>query len=478
MSQATRFQDKLRQRMVAASSLLCVGLDPDPRRIPAEFSRADNPLLAFNQWVIERTAPFASAFKLNSSFYEAQGAAGWEALRRSISAVPPEIPTILDAKRGDVGPSSEAYAQAVFDVLKADAVTMNSYLGMDVLEPFFRRPEHGVFVLCHTSNPGASTIQDLWCEGRPLYKHIAELVAAHNEHGNVGLVVGATFPEALAQLRQLTPAMTFLVPGVGAQSGDLENSVVSGLDADGLGLVINVSRSVIYEADPGAAAECWRDQINAARSLPHTVSGTAMSAVEALALDLHAAGCVRLGAFKLHSGEVSPIYVDLRLLVSSPSLLQRVAREFASVLRGLEYDCLAAIPYAALPIGTAVSLEVGRPLVYPRKEAKSYGTRRSIEGQFSAGERAVVLDDVITTGDSKVEAIAPLLEAGLQVRDVVVLVDREQGGAQRLAELGYRLHSVLRLSTVLDALLRHGRIAADEHARVQQWLVDSRRAQS
>jgi uridine monophosphate synthetase len=478
LSHVTPFHDKLRRRMLEAGSLLCVGLDPDLRRIPAQFSHANDPLLAFNQWVIERTAPFASAFKLNSSFYEAQGVAGWEALRRSIAAIPPEIPAILDAKRGDVGPSSEAYAQAVFEVLKADAVTVNSYLGMDVLEPFFRRPEHGLFVLCHTSNPGASTVQDLWCEGRPLYTHIAKMAEAQNLLGNVGLVVGATFPEALARLRELTPKMTFLVPGVGAQSGDLEKSVVSGLDAEGLGLVINVSRGVIYEAEPDAAAEHWRDQINAARSLPRTVAGTAIPPVEALALDLHAAGCVRLGEFKLHSGEVSPIYVDLRLLVSFPSLLQRVAREFASVLRGLEYERLAAIPYAALPIGTAVSLEVGRPLVYPRKEAKSYGTRRAIEGQFSAGERAVVLDDVITTGDSKMEAIAPLLDAGLQVRDVVVLVDREQGGAERLRELGYRLHSVLKLSTVLDALLRHGRITTDEHGRVQQWLVDRRGAQS
>jgi uridine monophosphate synthetase len=189
-----------------------------------------------------------------------------------------------------------------------------------------------------------------------------------------------------------------------------------------------------------------------------------------LAARLHALGAVRFGSFTLKDGTTSPVYLDLRLLVSDPPLLADVARAYAALLAPLSFDRIAGIPYAGLPIGTAVALETGRPLVYPRKEVKDYGRRRAVEGHFEPGETAVLVDDLISSGGSKIEALAPLVDAGLRVRDVVVLVDREGGGAAELAAHGLRLHSVLTLREVGAALCAAGRIDEDTHARLEQYL--------
>lgn len=195
-----------------------------------------------------------------------------------------------------------------------------------------------------------------------------------------------------------------------------------------------------------------------------------MSDIEELIGRLFDVGCVRFGTFTLKSGLTSPIYIDLRLLVGHPRLLREVARAMAQVAGSLTFDRIAAVPYAGLPIGVALALEMDRPLIYPRPELKAYGTRRAIEGAFRVGERVLLVDDLITRGDSKLEAIPPLEAAGLTVRDVLVLIDREQGGAEDLARRGYRLHSVLRLTQVLDVLRASGRITADQHVEVVEYL--------
>ena len=188
--------------------------------------------------------------------------------------------------------------------------------------------------------------------------------------------------------------------------------------------------------------------------------------VESIALKLFDIGAVKLGRFRLHSGRVSPIYIDLRLLVSFPDAMRQVAAAYHKLLKNISFDRLAAYPYAGLPIGVAISLETDRPLIYPRKTAKSYGTGRQVEGRWEVGERAVVIEDLITSGESILEAVASLKAVGLQVSDAVVLIDREQGGREMLAEQGYQLHAVLTLSRMLAILESHGRIAPRQRQEV------------
>ncbi|MBI2842507.1 MAG: orotate phosphoribosyltransferase [Armatimonadetes bacterium] len=183
--------------------------------------------------------------------------------------------------------------------------------------------------------------------------------------------------------------------------------------------------------------------------------------MDQLYTQLYHAGCIKFGEFKLKSGIISPVYVDFRVLVSNPKLLALVGEHIARKLDGLKFDRIAALPYAGLPIGIAASLAANIPMIYPRKEAKDYGTARLIEGEFKKGERIVVVDDVITDGATKIESIKPLEEAGLKVEDVVIILDREQGGRKILADAGYTLHSVTTLSEAMDALVRLGKISED-----------------
>jgi len=422
---------------------------------------------------MDAAAPFACAFKPNAAFYEARGLAGWTALQRVIAhAQAAGKPVILDAKRGDIASTAEAYAAACFDALGADAVTMNPLLGGDTVECFARAGK-GVFLLCHTSNPGAQDLQEQDVGGRPFFELLAEKALGWNRHDNLGLVVGATYPDQLARVRAIAPRMWILLPGVGTQGGDLEASLDAGLDAQAGRLLVNVSRAVCAARDPGAAAAEFRDRINAVRKAPHRAraAAPARSLRDEVALGLHSLGAVRFGEFTLKSGKKSPVYIDLRLLVSDPALMARVARLFQEMLAPLAFDRIAAIPYGGLPIGQAVALATGRPLLYPRREVKEYGTKKAIEGAFSPGETAVVLDDLVTTGGSKLEAMEPLLQAGLVVKDVAVLVDREQGGAQELAARGVALHAALTLGQILETLVRHGRITDSVKAEVHAALT-------
>jgi len=195
--------------------------------------------------------------------------------------------------------------------------------------------------------------------------------------------------------------------------------------------------------------------------------------IDEIAAALFDIGCVKFGSFKLKSGLISPIYIDLRLLVTHPRVLRAVGAAMAAMARlhDLQFDRLAALPYAGLPIGVAVALELERPLIYPRKEAKDYGTAKLIEGAYAAGETALMVDDLITRGTAKIEALKPLLDEGLVVRDILVLVDREQGGAEELAARGVALHAVMTLSQMLDSLVASGRLTAAAAAGVREWVA-------
>lgn len=241
---------------------------------------------------------------------------------------------------------------------------------------------------------------------------------------------------------------------------------------------------MIYAGNPRAAAQDLRDEINAGRERvsrrTHTPHGPEFSRVPpgppsssshaSLIFALHDAGCVQFGQFTLASGVQSPIYLDLRRMASHPALLRMAADAYAELLRPLSFDLLAAVPYAALTIGTAVALATETPLIYPRKEVKAYGTGRAIEGDFQSGQRAVVIEDLVTSAGSVLTAIQTLEAAGLAVSDVVVLIDREQWGQENLAAAGYRLYAALTMTQIIDALETAGRITPAQAAAVRSYL--------
>jgi len=460
------FFSRLQERAIGADSLLCVGLDPHPELLPEQTAQA---ALNFCCDLIHATAASACAYKPNSAFFERYGAEGMRALAEVIEMVPQGIPVVLDAKRGDIASTGRAYAHAAFQTLGADALTVSPYLGQDSLAPFLSEAQKGVFLLCKTSNPGSQDLQDrILSGGEPLYIALARQAADWNEKDNLGLVVGATHPEALRAVRSAAPNLWLLAPGVGAQGGSLKDALQAGLRQDGLGMLLPVSRSIAQAPDPAEEAERLRLAINAERK-ERAASPSAAAACELtlLAEGLVRTGCVKFGSYTLKSGQVSPFYIDLRLLASHPQLLALAAGAYLKILHGLEFDRVAAIPYAALPIGTAISLQSGLPLIYPRKEVKEYGTKSPIEGKCVPGERVVVVDDLATTGGSKFTAIDQLQAAGLVVQDVVVLIDRMGGAREALAEAGYRLHAVLTMDTLLAHWEMVGLVAGEQidHAR-------------
>jgi len=460
---------KLTRAIERNNSLLCVGLDPSPHKFPQHFAATIDEAALFN-WgknIIEQTADLVCCYKPNIAFYEQYGAAGWAALQQTIAAVPNDIPVLLDAKRGDIGSTAEAYARAIFETLDADAVTVNAYLGQDSLAPFLAYSGKAVFVLCYTSNPSAKEIQEFGNADERLFEHIVRQAQTWGSAEQICFVVGATQPQALARFRELSQNWV-LAPGVGAQGGDPAVALSAGLNDDGLGMIVPVSRAVIYAGDPRAAALALRDEINQARqqvkprpkTSPHTE----------LILKLHDVGCVQFGNFTLASGKQSPFYIDLRRMAGDASLLKMVARAYADMIRPLSFDHIAGVPYAALPIGTAVALLLNKSLIYPRKETKAHGTGKNIEGVFVAGDRVVMIEDLVTSGGSVISAAETLAAAGLNVSDVAVLIDREQGGDKNLAGKGYQLHAALQLSETLTVLRQTGRISDEQYQLVQQYL--------
>ncbi len=259
----------LEKRVDDCASLLCVGLDPHPSDLPAPTAQA---ALDFCLNLVQQTAPYAAAFKPNAAFFEVFGAEGWQALQQVIAAIQQEsnrlgsrIPVILDAKRGDIASAAEAYAQAAFQHLGADSITLNPYLGKDSLDPFLHTPHKGIFLLCKTSNPGAADLQDLLVNTpqgvMPLYEQVARLAQSWNSANNIGLVAGATQPQALARIRAAAPGLWFLSPGIGAQGGDLQTALRAGLRPDGKGMLLPVSRAISRAAHPRLAAADLRDEI-------------------------------------------------------------------------------------------------------------------------------------------------------------------------------------------------------------------------
>jgi len=255
------FMQQLQKAWDTHDSLVCVGLDPDPERFPGALQNDDDAVFTFCAAIVDATADLVCAFKPQIAHFAALGAE--DALERLIAHIHdkhPGIPVILDAKRGDIGSTAEHYATEAFDRYRADAVTANPYLGQDSIRPFLDRGDKGVILLCRTSNPGGADFQNLDCDGKPLYLRVAETIAQRwNHHHNCALVTGATYPEELGKVRQLVGDMPLLVPGIGAQGGDIEAVLQHGLSSDGTGLIVSSSRAILYADDGEHYADAARE---------------------------------------------------------------------------------------------------------------------------------------------------------------------------------------------------------------------------
>lgn len=461
------FIAKLTAAVQTNQSLLCVGMDPAVNCLP-EGTDAEERLVKWGKGIIQQTADLVCCYKPNFAFFEQYGAGGLRALQRIIQAVPENIPVLLDVKRGDIGSTAQAYATAAFEQWGADAVTISPYLGEDSVKPFLSYDGKSVFLLCHTSNPSASQLQLYGMP--PLYEYVAQISQSWGSTHQIGFVVGATQPQALARVRALCPQNWILAPGVGAQGASLQEALQAGLRDDGSGLIIPVSRGVMLADDPRAAAIKFKEEIQREITAFRSRQRLPNSLKRNLVQSLFESGCVRFGNFTLASGKTSPIYIDLRRVVSYPELFQLTAQFYAQIVTTLDFDLIAGVPYAALPTGSVVAWQLQRPFIYPRKEVKQHGTGQAIEGAFEAGQSAIILEDVITSGGSILSSVEVLRQAGLIVMDVVVLVDREQGGAEKMVEQGLNLHAALTISEILSILKEAAWIDSSTYQSVRNYL--------
>ncbi len=499
------FFEQLRLRAQAIDSVLCVGLDP---RLPEGLSGEEITagILDQNARLIDATKEFAVAYKPNIAFYECHGEPGMLALRATLARIPQEIPIILDAKRGDIGPTAEAYAHMAFEEVKADAVTLSPYMGWDSIEPFLRHQDKGVFILCKTSNPGANDLQLLGLGNsvESLYQRVADLTASWG--AQCGLVVAGNDVFALQTIRKRHDKIWFLAPGIGTQGGTITEAVQAGLASDGWGILPVVARSIAQASDPRQAAldlvlefRQARDAVMAERSQnlsesDHHDHGTINWGVEARAgrgrnepayaelkdrvlRGMIANGCFKTGEFKLKSGEISPFYVDLRRIMSDPQLMRDVGLAYASLLgpgsalSTVKFARIAGIPVAALPLATATSLATGVPMIFPRMQAKTHGTGLNVEGEFIPGEETLLLDDLITTGKSKLEAFEILKQAGLSVRHLAVLLERGSQGRRDMEAAGITLHAFAHISEFLPLCQDMGLITVAERKHLETYAL-------
>ncbi|PKL05998.1 MAG: orotate phosphoribosyltransferase [Spirochaetae bacterium HGW-Spirochaetae-9] len=480
------FFERIEEIAKSKGTCLCIGLDPyferEERAKRGDEACLDQALKA-NLRIIETTHPFTACYKPNVAFYEAFGAAGLEVLRKTLDAIPQAIPFILDAKRGDIDSTAKAYADSLFGLWGADAVTLSAYMGKDSVDPFLAWKDKGVFVLCKTSNPGAGAFQNLEVDGETLYIRVARETSSWSNR--VGLVVAGNSPEALARVRTVAPHAWFLAPGIGAQGGKADLAMRSGARSDGSGILVVAARSVAGAADPGEAARVLRDTMRSAMEgslesvTPVTGWTSAPAAIPSLGSEalkdelvrhLIATGCFKLGEFVLKSGKRSPFYIDLRKLISDPEALRIAGKAYARLAGACTFDRLAGIPAAALPLATAAGLALSVPMIWPRMPVKEHGTGNKVEGEFKAGDRALLLDDLITTGASKLEAIEILRKEGLIVEDLIVLIERGKQGRVDMEKAGIKLRAFLHVKELFASCERLGIIDAKLRAELERFV--------
>lgn len=504
------FATKLRAAIATNQSILCLGLDPNPEVMPAKYKakydseidseiyhdRAVESLWEWMNFIIQSTSKLVCAYKPTLGFYTAMGAAGLELLAKTLAAIPPEIPIILDAKHADLN-SSSVMAKTVFAQWGVDAITLSPYIGQDLAARFLMYPDKAIFVSCYSSNSTAQNFQSYPSADSPLYLNVVQNCQAWAGQEQLMLEVGAANPDALAKVRSLAPERLILARSIWASSQpdtsdsnkpkieNLSAILHAGLDANGGGLILPVNQDALALGDPSELVRSLRDEVNQAIAItanqrptcdlwipnvclldhqgpPHANSLTQMPHANLphanLIMQLFDIGCITFEETLQASGQIFPYYIDLRRIISNPQVFDAVISTYAEILRNLKFDRIAGIPYGSLPTASGLALRLNYPLIFPRKEVKAYGARRLIEGNYEAGETIVVVDDILISGKSAIEGAQKIESCGLKVRDIVVFIDHEAGVCDRIQKSGYSPHAVLKISEINETLYQSGRI--------------------
>ncbi|AFY71039.1 orotate phosphoribosyltransferase [Thalassoporum mexicanum PCC 7367] len=517
------FLAKLDAAIATNDSLLCIGLEPNPETIPAEYAaeyikeldRHSDPdqvaqmLWQWLQYVIRETSAAVCAYKPTLGFYTALGSVGMELLSQTLAIIPDHIPVILDAKHGDIN-SSSVLAHTAFSRWHVDAITLSPWAGQDSAARFLNYANKAVFVQCHSANLTAQALQNYPDPNSPVYLELVRQCQTWGTDEQLGFEVGAAQPDAIARVRAIAPERLILARSLWAQSdeqsqgesgdpgkfsdlklaqGSRRNEAIdqpdnltqlleAGLDQNGKGLILTVRQDILTTNSPARQMRSLCDLVNQIRIpiaaeqpicpiwLPNVCVIDAPSRSPLphfdLILQLYDIGCIMFGEYVQASGETFPYYVDLRKIISNPQVFDKVIAAYAGILQELNFDRIAGIPYGALPTATGLALQLNRPMIFPRKEVKAYGARRLIEGHFEPGERIVVVDDIMISGKSVIEGVKKLESSGLVVKDIVVFINHERGVSERIADQGYRSHAVLTISEIATTLYQAGRLSEDQ----------------
>eukprot|EP00943_MAST-04B_sp_MAST-4B-sp1_P009797 g9797.t1 len=436
------FFSRLTKRCNEVNSLLCVGLDPHRVDLEKIGDVTANGALTFCKNIVDQTKHIAVSYKPNAAFFEAFGGSGVNALEKLIQYIPNDIPVLLDIKRGDIGSTAAAYADAAYESLKADAVTLSPYMGSESIRPFIKDASKGAFVICKTSNPSSKDLQEcILSNGSALFECVATLCETWNAKDNLGVVVGATDVNALTRVRAAAPGIWILAPGIGAQGGNLVEAVTAGLrKSDGMGLIVPVSRGISRAENPKEAAENLNKEINDARekslALMNNGNKTTTNSLEKHQIDFikFALKCnvLKFGEFTLKSGRKSPYFFNAGLFDSGLAL-KRIGEYYAKVIvdSGVKFDVLFGPAYKGITLASAVSIALcdygmDVPYAYNRKEKKDHGEGGKLVGAPIKGKNVLIIDDVITAGTAIREAMTMLNAGGGTACGVIIALDRQE----------------------------------------------------
>lgn len=475
------FTEKLDRAIVTNQSLLIMGLEPNLEMLPnltnnGDIEHLETLIPQITTWLeqlITKTSNHVCAYKPTLGYYQALGAAGIQLLSHILTKIPDHIPIILDAKHGDLNTSS-IFAQTIFEKWQVDAITLSAYPGQDHIAPFLLFPDKAVFILCHTSNPGAVTLQQYPTPESPFYLHLITEAQTWGTPEQLALEIGSSNPEIFAKVRQIAPERLILARSIWSKSQNINQILTAGLNHNGDGLLIPIPEDWLGKSDLIPRIETLKAEINQIRENITTESSNCQLWTanvcflqqhphQTLILQLYDIGCLLFGDYVQASGATFSYYIDLRKIISNPQIFSQVIQAYAEILEKLTFDRLAGIPYGSLPTATGLSLVLNRPMIYPRKEVKAHGTRRVIEGNFHPGEKVVMVDDILISGKSALEGAEKLKSADLIVEDIVVFIDHEGGVKDKLKAHGYNAYSVLRISEITETLYQAGRISEQQY---------------